>query len=152
MIFFYFSKRTFDFCWGDDSSFWFSLALLGFLIGMGSDWSAIPFLFFSFFLFLSFFLPMELSCLLNLLLRLLDHCDLKDSRLKIFNLKAGWKCSRWMPVCDARVSSDVFESARIMLWVGSLWLESTRLSVHTFVLLIESARMSSSGLGWPITF
>ena len=57
-----------------------------------------------------------------------------------------------MPVCDTRVGSDVFESARIIPRVGSLWLESARNSVHTLCLLIESARIPSSRLERPVTY
>ena len=55
-------------------------------------------------------------------------------------------------MCVARVGSDVFELARLMLRVSSLQSESTRLSVHTLALLIESARLSSSRLERPVTF
>ena len=56
-----------------------------------------------------------------------------------------------MPVCDARVSSDVFESAQIIPRVDSLWLESAHNFVHTLCLLIESARIPSSWLERPVT-
>ena len=36
-----------------------------------------------------------------------------------------------LSVCVLRVGSDIFESARILLWVDSLQLESARLALHT---------------------
>ena len=45
-----------------------------------------------------------------------------------------------LSVCMLRVGSDIFESARILLWVDSLQLESARLALHT---LNSSGRVGS---------
>ena len=47
-----------------------------------------------------------------------------------------------LSVCVLRVGSDIFESARILLWVDSLQLESARLALHT---LTSSGRVGSLG-------
>ena len=84
--------------------------------------------------------------------QLTDRCDLKSSRLKIWIWSRLKKLAVILSVCVVRVGSDVFESARLMHRVGSLQSELARLSVHTLALLIESARLSSSRLEWPVTF
>ena len=71
MIFFWYLQEAFWYWWGDDIWFRFSLALLGFLMGLGFRFKNNPLFFFLFFSFLFslflFLVPMELLVLLNLI-------------------------------------------------------------------------------------
>ena len=104
---------------------------LGFLKGIRLRMKCNRFLFFQTLLLPFLVFPMELLHLLNFPWSFLTVVTWKLAVEDFCNLKWGWKTSRYLPVCDARVGSDVFKSARIMLRVGSSWLESARLSVHT---------------------
>ena len=122
------------------SSFEFSLALFGYLIRLGHK----PLSCFSLSSCISsdgaltsFILDLELP----------DRCDLKSSRLRIWFLNRLKKLAVILSVCVLRVGSDIFESARILLWVDSLQLELARLALHTLnssgrvgSLVFESAR------------
>ena len=88
----------------------------------------------------------------KLVSQLSDRCDSESSRLRIWFWSRLKKLVVILSVCVVRVSSDVFESARLMHRVGSLQSESAHLSVHTLSLLPESARLYSSRLERPITF
>ena len=129
---------------------------LGIWWDLGFSWRTISFLlFFLFFLFFFFFffsLFNGASCAFKLNFQLSDRCDLKSSRLRFWIRSRLKKLAVILSVCIVRVGWDVFESARLMLRVGSLQSESARLSVHTLALLIESARLSSSRLERPVTF
>ena len=59
-----------------------------------------------------------------------------------------------LSVIVLRVGSDIFESARILIWVDSLQLESARLALHTLTssgrvgsLVFESARAACHTYG-----
>ena len=142
MVFFWVSKRPSDFGWGDDVFFQFSLALFGYLMEIGQKPFSSNSFFFSFFLFL-------LVCLSNgaltsfiVAFELTDRCDLRSSRLKIWIGNRLEILAVILSVCVLQVSSDIFESARIKLWVDSLQLESARLALHT---LNSSGRVGSLG-------
>ena len=129
------------------SSFEFSLALFGYLIRLGHK----PLSCFSLSSCISsdgaltsFILDLELP----------DRCDLKSSRLRIWFLNRLKKIAVILSVCVLRVGSDIFESARILLWVNSLQLESARLALHTLnssgrvgSLVFESARTACHQIG-----
>ena len=118
----------------------FSSALFGYLIRLGHK----PFSCFSLSscicsdgAFTSFILDFEVS----------DRCDLWNSRLRIWVLKRLKNIAVMLSVIVLRVGSDIFESARILIWVDSLQLESARLALHTLTssgrvgsLVFESAR------------
>ena len=117
------------------SSFEFSLALFGYLIRLGHK----PLSCFSLSscmssdgAFTSFILDSEVS----------DRCDLWNSRLRIWVLKRLKNIAVMLSVIVLRVGSDTFESARILIWVDSLQLESARLALHT---LNSSGRVGSLG-------
>ena len=140
MVFFWVSKRPSNFGLGDNVFFQFSLALFGYIMEIGQK----PFSSNSFFLFFSLFL---LVCLSNgaltsfiVVFQFTDRCDLKSSRLKIWIWSRLTKLAVILSVCVVRVGSDVFESARLMLRVDSLQLESARLALHT---LTSSGRVGS---------
>ena len=151
MIFFWVSKRPFDLDEEMICSFEFSLALLGYLMELGpkpfSSYSS----FLLYFLLLSCISSNVALCPFKLVFQLSDRCDLESSRLRIWFWNRLKKLAVILSVCVVRVSSDIFESARLMLRVDSLQSESARLSVHTWTLLIELARLYSSRLERPVT-
>ena len=144
-------QEAFWFGWGDDMFFW---------ILLGSPWvfdgiraNALFFLlsFLFFFLFFLVYFSNGALCPFKLVFQLSDRCDLKSSRLRIWFWSRLKKLAVILSVCVVRVGSDVFESAQLMLRADSLYAESARLSVHTWALLIELARLNSSRLERPVT-